>query len=133
MGQSPTGAPDCGCRRLRSAGATLAVCAILLATPPAYARQEQSAAVSLTRDQIHDFLQTARIVKSKSIPKGVTRPVRLTLSDGSITHDAAFSAVDERRSIERYASGKVEFDFVDSYQVLACGATSWRSSLAWRE
>src|SRR5688500_17082032 len=48
-------------------------------------------------------------------PRGVTRPMRVTLSDGTLTHDAAFSSVDERRSIERFPSGRVEFDFVDSY------------------
>jgi hypothetical protein len=94
----------------------LLACAALLLSLPASAGAGQSATASLTREQIRGFLLTARIVKSQSIPTGVTRPVRLTLSDGTLTHDAAFSAVDEHRNIERFKSGKVELDFVDSYK-----------------
>ncbi len=65
---------------------------------------------------MRDFLATAKILKGKQTPRGVTAPSRVTLSDGTLTHDAAFSSVDEHRSIERLASGKVEFDFVDSYK-----------------
>jgi hypothetical protein len=42
--------------------------------------------------------------------------MRVTLSDGILTHDAAFSSVDERKPVERFESGKVELDFVDSYK-----------------
>jgi hypothetical protein len=63
-----------------------------------------------------DFLANARIVSSKDLPKGVTRPVRLTLSDGTVTHDAAFSTVDERIPIMRFKNGRTELDFVDSYR-----------------
>ena len=55
-------------------------------------------------------------VKGKDISKGVTRPVRLTLSDGTLTHDAAFSTVEERKAIEHFEGGRVELDFVDSYR-----------------
>jgi hypothetical protein len=116
MHHPPIGASDRGRGTQRSTRVALAICALLLAAPPAPALRGQGAASSLTRDQIRDFLQHARIVKSKAIPIGVTRPVRLTLSDGTITHDAAFSAVDEHRSVERFASGRVELDFVDSYK-----------------
>lgn len=73
-------------------------------------------AQTLTREQMAAFLTSARIVDSRDIPKGVTRPVRVTLSDGSITHDAAFSSVDERVGIMRFKNGRVELDFVDSYK-----------------
>ena len=99
-----------------SAGVAFLVGAILLSSQPAHASAGQSATASLTREQIRDFMLTAKVVKSKSIPTGVTRPVRLTLSDGTITHDAAFSAVDEHRQVERFSSGRVELDFVDSYK-----------------
>jgi len=99
-----------------SAGVALLVCALLLSSHQAQTSARQDATASLTREQIREFLLKAKVVKSKSIPTGVTRPVRLTLSDGTVTHDAAFSAVDEHRQVERFASGRVELDFVDSYK-----------------
>src|SRR5882762_1357044 len=70
----------------------------------------------LTKEQIKQFLQTAEIIKSKPSSKGVTHPWRLTLSNGSITHDASFQSIDEHKSEMKLASGKVELGFVDSYK-----------------
>jgi hypothetical protein len=116
MGWQPIGASNRRCVTPFSAGVALLAWAILLSSQPAQTSAGQSATASLTRDQIREFLLTAKVVKSKSIPIGVTRPVRLTLSDGTLTHDAAFSVVDEHRNIERFSSGRVELDFVDSYK-----------------
>ena len=69
-----------------------------------------------TRDGQLQFLQTARIVSSHDIKKGVTHPVRVTLSDGTFTHDAAFSIVDDREAIMHFPGGRTELDFVDSYK-----------------
>ena len=71
---------------------------------------------SLSKDQIKQFLQTAEIIKSKPSSKGVTHPWRLTLSNGTITHDASFQSVDEHKSEMKLASGKIELGFVDSYK-----------------
>ena len=71
---------------------------------------------ALTRDQMEDFLQHAEIVKSKDAAKGVTGTFRLTLSNGTITHDASFQSVDERKAQKRFSDGRVEFNFVDSYK-----------------
>ena len=65
------------------------------------------------------FLRTARIVKAAPIDKGVTRPRRLTLTDGRLTHDAAFQAVDERTTSTDRREGRTragERDFVDSWR-----------------
>ena len=70
----------------------------------------------LSPEEKAQFLRTARVVLRKAIPKGVTRPVRLTMTDGTRTHDAAFSAVDQRVSIQKFKDGRTEFDFVDSYK-----------------
>ena len=70
----------------------------------------------LTKEQIKQFLQTAEVVNSKPSAKGVTHPWRLTLSNGTITHDASFQAIDEHKSEMKLASGKVEFAFADSYK-----------------
>jgi hypothetical protein len=70
----------------------------------------------LTKEQIKQFLQTAEVIKSKPSSKGVTHPWRLTLSNGTLTHDASFQSVDEHKSEMKLESGKVEFEFVDSYK-----------------
>ena len=69
----------------------------------------------LSPDQIREFLLTAKIIKHKDLGKGITRPTRLTLSDGTLTHDAVFSSVQETQSVMKYAGGRTELDFVDSY------------------
>lgn len=71
---------------------------------------------TLTRDQMMQFLQTAEIIKSKDAPKGVTGTFRLTLSNGTITHDASFQSIDERKAQKQFSDGRVEFNFVDSYK-----------------
>ena len=71
---------------------------------------------TLTKDQIKVFLQTAQVINKKASSKGVTHPWRLTLSDGKITHDASFQAIDEHKPEMKLESGKVEFGFVDSYK-----------------
>jgi len=71
---------------------------------------------SLTKEQIKQFLQTAEVIKSKAASKGVTHTSRLTLSNGTITHDASFQPIDEHRTTKEFDSGRVEFDFVDSYK-----------------
>jgi hypothetical protein len=71
---------------------------------------------SLTKDQIKEFLQTAEIINSKPSSKGVTHPFRLTLSNGTITHDASFQPINEHASQMKLESGHVEFNFVDSYK-----------------
>jgi hypothetical protein len=70
----------------------------------------------LTKEQIKQFLQTAEVIKSKPSPRGVTHPLRLTLSNGTITHDASFQSIDEHKSETKLESGKVEINFVDSYK-----------------
>jgi hypothetical protein len=70
---------------------------------------------TLTKDQIKQFLLTAKVVKSEDSKKGVTHTSRLTLSDGTITHDASFQPVDEHKAEMKLASG-TELNFVDSYK-----------------
>ena len=94
------------------------VLALLLA--PGGVQPQQTAAPAtaapLTKTEMAHFLATAKVVKHKDIPKGVTSPVRLTLSDGTLVHDAAFSSVDQRTPVMKFDSGRTELDFVDSYR-----------------
>ena len=68
------------------------------------------------KEQIKHFLLTAKVVGSKQTVKGVTQPWRLTLSDGTLTHDASFQPIDEHKPMVTMASGRTEMNFVDSYK-----------------
>jgi hypothetical protein len=65
---------------------------------------------------LEEFLRTAEIVDTESIPVGVTRPVKVELSDGEVTRSASWKTVDERRrGITRLADGTTDVNFRDSY------------------
>jgi len=68
------------------------------------------------KEQIKHFLLTAKVVGGKQSTKGVTQPWRLTLSDGTLTHDASFQPIDEHKAMVTLASGRSEMNFVDSYK-----------------
>jgi hypothetical protein len=68
------------------------------------------------KEQIKHFLLTAKVVSSKQSSKGITSPWRLTLSDGTLTHDASFQKVDVHKASVTMASGRTEMNFVDSYK-----------------
>jgi len=71
---------------------------------------------TLSKDQIKQFLLTAKVIRSRPANKGITSTFRLTLSDGTLTHDAHFQPVDEHKSIMRFSDGRTEMNFVDSYK-----------------
>jgi hypothetical protein len=77
-----------------------------------FATAQESA---LTKDQIKEFLLTAKVLNAKQSSKGITHTLRLTLSDGKITHDASFQPIDEHKSKMELAN-RTEFNFVDSYK-----------------
>jgi hypothetical protein len=62
-----------------------------------------------------EFLRTAKVIRSRTISRGVTVPFRLTLTDGTVTHDAAFQAIYERRNQADFGAKGVEFNFADSH------------------
>jgi len=71
---------------------------------------------TLSKEQIKQFLLTAKVIKSAPAHKGITDTLRLTLTDGTLTHDAHFQSIDEHESMKEMASGRVEMNFVDSYK-----------------
>ena len=103
-------------------GGALVVLLLLSAVPaPTYAQAVAAApAPQLTVEQMKDFLRTGRVIRSRTTSKGVTAPKRLTLTDGTITHDAVFQAVDDKQMVAKL-SGRgrgetTELNFVDSYR-----------------
>ena len=88
--------------------------ALLVVSGPAVGQD-----ATLTPEQQREFLRTAKVVGSRPIGKGITGSLRLTLTDGTITHDAGFQTIDDRTSDEdrrqmRKRAG--ELNFVDSYK-----------------
>jgi hypothetical protein len=71
---------------------------------------------TLNKEQIKQFLLTAKVLASKQTEKGITNPWRLTLSDGTLTHDASFQPIDVQKPREVMANGTTELNFVDSYK-----------------
>lgn len=70
----------------------------------------------LSKEQIKQFLKTAKVIHSASAHKGTTSTLRLTLTDGTITHDAHFQPIDAHALQQDMANGQKEFNFVDSYK-----------------
>ena len=97
---------DMHSRRLVLAAALSVICAPLL----------HASGEALTKEQMKQFLVTAKVTKSSQSKKGITNPFRLTLSDGSVTHDGSFQSVDEHKARMEFGDGHIELDFADSYK-----------------
>lgn len=76
----------------------------------------QAAPATFTPEEMAAFLQQASVVRTRYASKGITSPLRLTLSDGRVTHDAAFQRVDERQMVHEFSDGRREYGFVDSWR-----------------
>jgi hypothetical protein len=70
----------------------------------------------LSEEEMRTFLLTAKVLKAKNTPKGITSPYRLTLLDGKITHDAGFQKVDIHKAIMELQDGHKEMNFRDCYK-----------------
>jgi hypothetical protein len=106
--------------RLRGALYVPLLVALLYALP-AYSQVAVPAPEpALSVEQIKAFLKNAKVIRTRGTEKGVTAPKRLTLSDGTITHDAVFQAIDDRQMVANLAGGgrqaQTELNFVDSYK-----------------
>jgi hypothetical protein len=95
----------------------LVVGLIVMLAPRAAAPQSPA---PLTREQMERFLATAEIVRERTTSDGVTRPIRATLSNGELTHDAQFQTVDQAKAI--FEAGKAsEIGFTDTYRYNIAG------------
>jgi hypothetical protein len=101
---------------MRSARITTLIAAIgLTLTAATLAAQD----VQLSAEEQRAFLLNAKVIGSRPAGKGITGSLRLTLSDGQITHDAGFQSIDERTSMADRARGRKragELNFADSYK-----------------
>ena len=88
---------------------TIALCLLIVDFAPV-------AAELRTRQDIETFMRAAKVVRSKELSTGITRPLRLTLTDGTTTHDAVFQAIDEKKTVFVPQRGATEINFVDSWR-----------------
>src|SRR6476620_9846379 len=92
--------------------------AAALCTAPLNLRAEDSPKLN-DADQEH-FLKTAKITKTSSAKKGVTNTQRVTMSDGTLTHDAHVQCIDESKHEFKTDRG-TELNFKDSYKFNIAG------------
>ncbi len=88
----------------------LIVLALLMASAPTSAQPR-----AISKDQIREFLLAADVIAAEQTGTGTTRPWRLTLSDGTLTHDAHFQSVDRHEGPRRFGD-RLERTFIDSYR-----------------
>ena len=65
--------------------------------------------------EIEQFLRKAKVIKTRNIGKGVTNSVRVTLTDGTITHDAHVQSIDEAK-VRFDGTQGTELNFRDSWR-----------------
>jgi hypothetical protein len=102
-------------RKIHLSILTTVVCVCLWGGIPAFGQTTSNNEPNLTDEQKIDFLLNAKVIASKGTSKGVTHPWKLTLTDGTITHDASFQPVDEHKFQMTFDDGRTELNFVDSY------------------
>src|SRR5262249_37732448 len=95
---------------------TSLIATVLIVSGSATAWGQGNAEATLSKDQMKQFLLTAKVLSGKQTSKGITNPWRLTMSDGTVTHDGAFQAIDEHKATMQFSDGHVELNFVDSYK-----------------
>ena len=75
----------------------------------------QAPGVTLSHEEMEQFLLTARITKKTTSKTGITGTIRATLTDGRITHDAQIQTVDIAKAIVS-AGPASETNFKDTYR-----------------
>jgi hypothetical protein len=71
----------------------------------------------LAGEEAEAFLRTAQALDRTPIGKGITRPDRVTLTDGARTCRGVWKTINDRRmGLQRIEGGGYEFDFRDSWK-----------------
>ncbi len=90
--------------------------ATLMILASAALSQTATAPAALSLEQKEEFLKNAKVVSTRSAPKGITNTRRATLSDGVLTHEASIQTIDEHKARFEAGTGGTEINFVDSYK-----------------
>jgi hypothetical protein len=70
---------------------------------------------TLSADAREAFLATARIIGQKPAPKGTTNTMRVTLTDGVLTHDASVQTIEVSKAVFETPRG-TELNFKDDWR-----------------
>ena len=95
---------------------------VLLSSAVALSAQETALqpARALSCDDIETFLKTAKLGRQREIPIGATVPLRTTLDNGTLRHDAAIQITDV--SLASYTTPRgTEINFRDSWKFNVAG------------
>ena len=95
-------------------GSVISLVAISAQTP------SPGAALKYSCADIEAFLKKAKVVGQRDIPVGVTVPIRATLEDGALRHDAAVQSVDVQANSFETQRG-TELNFRDSWMFNVAG------------
>lgn len=71
---------------------------------------------SLSPGQMEEFLLKAKEKNRHGAKKGITGTTRLTMTDGTLTHDASIQTIDEKKAKFETPMG-TEFNFQDSFKL----------------
>ena len=77
---------------------TLVAASLLLGFGQLLAQEAEAASSpGLTDEEMEQFLLNAKVLRCRTTPVGITQPLRCTLSDGTLTHDAGFQKVNIKK------------------------------------
>ena len=106
----------CGSCVAASAAAILLWCWVAVGAQEAVLQPARA----LSCDAIETFLKTAKVGRTREIPIGATVPLRATLDDGTLRHDAAIQTADIREAAYTTPRG-TELNFRDSWKFNVAG------------
>lgn len=96
--------------------------AVLLSVAALSAQTAPQTAAVYQGKAAEDFLLKARVVSTRPIGEGVTRPLRVTLDLNGVPGQGIFKSIDERKSgVTTLADGSSEVEFQDSWQTEIAG------------
>ena len=102
---------------------TVAAAAVILLWWPLPINSQETVlqpAPALTCGEIETFLKTAKVGRQREIPIGVTVPLRATLDNGTLRHDAAIQTADIREASYTTPRG-TEHNFRDTWKFNVAG------------
>ena len=90
---------------------------VLVLAGPAFGQ----AVAALSPEQIENFLRTAKITSTRDAGDGITNSKRVTMTNGTLTHDAHVQTIDIQKPIVEFSKGPPELNFRDSYRYNIAG------------
>jgi len=102
-------------RFLRRALFPVAFCALTIATTTR--AQLRADAAPIQGAELESFLRRAAVSDMRPIPRGITKPRRVTLTLDGVRRDAAWRVIDDSRTgVTKLGSGEREVDFEDTWR-----------------